>query len=167
MKRILILGCCGAGKTTLARKIENALKIEVIHLDKHYWKPNWVESEQDEWKAKVKELIQRDQWIMDGNYGSSLDISLERADTVIFLNYPTHKCLYRVLKRTYDFYGKTRPDMPNNCPERLDFPFLHYVATYNIKRGKKISKKLKSLKNTKNVFIFKNDAQTASFLEKI
>ena len=66
--RILVLGTPGSGKSTLARKLSISLKTEAIHLDKYYWQPNWVETESEVWDFKINELLNKESWIMDGNY---------------------------------------------------------------------------------------------------
>ena len=85
-ERILVLGPCGAGKSTLAAALGERLGLPVIHLDKEYWRAGWVEPPQAEWLGKVEELIARPRWVMDGNYGGTLARRLERADCVVTLD---------------------------------------------------------------------------------
>lgn len=156
MKRILILGCSGAGKSTMARIINAELGLPIIHLDQHYWKPKWIESSKEEWEAKVNELIKGDEWIMDGNYGGTLNIRMSRADTIIFMNASTWTCLYRVTRRIFKYWGKVRPDMTQDCVERFDLAFFHYVLVYNLVRRKDILKKIKSAGKGKKIIISKS-----------
>ena len=135
MKRIMIIGCCGSGKSTLARRLHLITKLPLYHLDQYYWKKNWTETPKDEWELIVRDLAEKEEWIIDGNYGGTFQPRMDRADTVIYLNYNTVKCLARVTKRVLKYHGKVRPDMPDGCPERFDFEFFHYVATYNMIRG--------------------------------
>ena len=167
MHRIMIIGCCGAGKSTLARKMHAILDVELIHLDQCYFQANWVEPDKAEWAKTVEALAEKPSWIIDGNYGGTMDIRIEKADTIVYLNYPTLKCLCRVIKRTLKDWGKVRPDMAEGCKERFDFEFLHYVATFNITRGKKLLKKLKKLEKTKQVFILNNDRATEKFIDSL
>ena len=69
-RRILVVGRCGAGKSTLARDLGVATGLPVIHLDQHYWTPGWVPLPDDEWDEKHDELLTRPEWIVDGSYGS-------------------------------------------------------------------------------------------------
>lgn len=156
MKRILILGCSGAGKSTLSRLLSKELDLPIIHLDQYYWKPNWVEPSKEEWQSKVEDLVTQDKWIMDGNYGGTLDIRLPRADTIIYLDVSTWTCLVRVTKRIFKYWGKVRPDMTEGCVERFDFEFFHYVLMYNLTRRKSLIKKLENLEKDKAVYIIKN-----------
>src|SRR5918992_2213979 len=103
MKRILVIGSGGAGKSTVARRLGQLLDLEVNHLDKFYWKPGWVESPRDEWLETVIELINRDSWIIDGNYSGTLELRLQKADTVVFLDMPRRLCLWRIVKRNLQY----------------------------------------------------------------
>ena len=130
MQKVLVLGCPGAGKSTLAREIALITGLPVIHLDRHYWRPGWREPDHEEWEAVVAELLRRPRWVMDGNYGGTLPLRLAAADTAILLDFPTWRCLARVLRRVIGSYGRTRLDMAPGCPERLDLAFLVYVWRY-------------------------------------
>lgn len=167
MNRIMVLGCCGAGKSTLSKKLGEITGLPVIHLDQYYWKPNWTESEAQEWSSIVTDLAERPQWIIDGNYGGTIDIRIEKADTIIYLDYSTMQCLWRITKRILKYKGKVRPDMPDGCRERFDLAFYHYVATYNLIRRKKMLKKLMGLKDRKNILILHNDKEVASYLMEL
>ena len=98
MKRIMVIGCCGAGKSTLSFQIHAITAIPLYHLDKIFWKKGWQECEREEWISKNQALIKKDCWIIDGNYGSTMDMRLERADTVVYVDRPTITCLSRVIK---------------------------------------------------------------------
>lgn len=165
MKRILILGCCGAGKSTFSKKLSKKIDVPVIHLDQHYWKPDWVESSKEEWEQKVQELASREEWIIDGNYSGTLDIRLNRADTIIYLDVSTLTCMSRVLRRIRKYKGKTRPDMPTGCNERYDWDFLHYVLVFNLTRRKKLLHKLRAHQHEKTIYIFKNKHEVNLFLK--
>ncbi len=164
MKRIMIMGCSGSGKSTLSNKMHQKLGIKEIPLDLYYLKPNWAETPKLEWEIIVKELSKQESWIMDGNYGGTMDIRIKRADTLIFLDYPTWLCLFRVIKRTIKHYNKVRPGMSNGCRERFSLSFLHYVFTFRMIRRKGILSKLKTLEKTKTIHILKNDKAIKAFL---
>ncbi len=130
MKRILIIGSGGAGKSTLARRMSEISGIPLIHLDRHYWRAGWEQTPKAEWMEMVAELIAADEWIIDGNFDGSLDLRLSRADTVIFLDMPRYLCFYRVIKRRLTFRGTNRPDMAEGCHEKLDLEFLWWLWRY-------------------------------------
>jgi len=166
-KRVMVIGCCGAGKSTFSKKLHSILGIELIHLDQYYWKPNWVESDSEEWKHKVQELAAKPEWIIDGNYGGTMNFRMDRADTIIFLDYSTISCLWRITKRINKYKGRTRPDMPEGCHERFDLEFYHYVATYNLLRRKKHYRQLEQHKVNKQTFVLRNDKECENFLKKL
>jgi adenylate kinase family enzyme len=132
MERILVLGPCGAGKSTLAAKLGDKLGLPVIHLDKEYWRAGWVEPDPAEWAARTEELIARPRWVMDGNYGSSLARRLERANLVVNLDYQRSVFFPRMIWRSLSQWGRTRPDMAEGCPEQLNWEFVRYTWRYRI-----------------------------------
>lgn len=134
-KRIAIIGSGGAGKSTLARQLGDLLGLEVYHLDALYWKPGWTETPKDEWHKVVDELVQRERWIIDGNYGGTMEQRLAAADAVIYLDFPPVICLWRALKRVIYYRGKTRPDMGSGCPEKIDWEFVQWIWRFP-KNGK-------------------------------
>jgi len=162
MKKIIILGSSGAGKSTLAKKLQKILGIDIIHLDQYYWKPNWIRSETEEWRNKVKELIKRDAWIMDGNYQSTLDIRLPEADTVIFLNFSAPICFFRALKRRFK---QDRQDKIEECKERITFEFAKWVLWDFPRKGRKdIINQLEASGEKKKVLILKSGKDIELFL---
>ena len=83
--KILVLGSPGSGKSTLAVRLSKVLNIEVIHLDKYYWKPNWVETDKTEWKNILEQLLSKKSWVMDGNYIFCIEERLQYANYIIYL----------------------------------------------------------------------------------
>lgn len=130
MKRILIIGSPGSGKTTLARQLSAALSLPCIHLDRLFWESGWQMRPKEVFYKEMRDALLKEEWIIDGNYGGSISERASFADTVIFLDYPRILCLWRVLKRTVRNLGKTRTDMGENCPDRFDLSFLWYVWVY-------------------------------------
>ena len=161
----MIIGCGGTGKSTLSKRLHDITNIPVYHLDKYFWLPNWIEIDRTEWKKINQEIIQKESWIMDGNYGSTMEIRLKAADTVIFLNRPWYVSLSRVIMRTLRSYGKTRADMTENCPERLEWKFLHYIMMYNKTRRPSILKKLAALPRETSIYILKTDKAIEEFVK--
>jgi adenylate kinase family enzyme len=168
MERILIIGSGGAGKSTLSRELGFILNLPVIHLDQLFWHSGWIETPRDEWVKVVESKITQPRWIMDGNYGSTMEMRLAAADTVIFLNLSRWVCLRRALRRTFQYRGKARPDVTEGCPEKLDIEylkFLQWIWTYPREKTPGILKMLEELKETKRVLIMHSPHEVKMFLE--
>jgi adenylate kinase family enzyme len=147
MKRIMIIGSAGAGKSTLARTLHTITKLPVIHLDSLFWKPEWRETPKATWIALQQDIVQGEEWIIDGTYQSTIDIRLEAADAVIFLDMPSLLCLWRVIKRHILYWRRLRPDLAKGCPEKITWGYLDEVRNFpNNERGTLIEK-LFDLKN--------------------
>lgn len=127
----MIIGPCGAGKSTVSRALAARLRLPLVHIDQLNWLPNWVDGGPDRLRRLLEQEVARDRWLIDGNYGGTMDVRLRRADTVIYLDYPLPLCLWRLVKRIVGSYGRRRPDMAEGCPERIDPEFLLYVIGWN------------------------------------
>src|SRR5262245_16474526 len=125
-KRIVILGPCGAGKSTLARRIGERLDLRIVHLDTFFWNPGWVETDKATFRGRVVQAVKGDAWVMDGNYTSSapIDLRLSRAHAVIWLDLPRHVYFPRTVWRMIKHYGRAREDIGPGCLERIDVAFL-------------------------------------------
>ncbi|GMK46287.1 topology modulation protein [Paenibacillus glycanilyticus] len=167
MKRIAIIGSGGAGKSTLARKLGQALNREVSHLDALFWKPNWVGVPRQEQIIIQTELVKQEEWIIDGNYGGTLDIRLHAADTIIYLDYPRLLCMYRAIKRSVQYRNKTRPDMGAGCKEKVDLRFLKWIWEYPKTTRPDILSRLQQLSDEKQVVILKSPSEAKRFLNNL
>lgn len=163
----MIIGSGGAGKSTLARQLGEILELPVIHLDAEYWNAGWQPTAKDKWQEIIQRLIQQDAWIMDGNYGGTIDLRLPVADTVIFLDLPRSLCLWRVVKRRWQYAGTTRPDVAAGCPEQLNWEFLNWIWTYPTRRRGSILAKLNQLESNQQVLIFRSPSQVRQFVQEL
>ncbi len=164
MKKIALIGSSGSGKSTLARRLGEVTGLPVYHLDVLHWKPNWELTSRDEQSRIQKELVQKDKWIIDGNYGGTLDIRLDAADTIIFLDFSRLRCLYRVIKRGVKYRNKERPDMRKGNKERIDLAF--YKWTWHFPRDQRptIIAKLEKLPQEKEVIWLHTPKDVERFL---
>ena len=166
MERIIIIGCGGAGKSTLARKLGEVLDLPVVHLDKLFWKPGWVETTAEEFDALLAQELAKDQWIMDGNFNRTMPERIKRCDTIIYLDFSRFACLMGVLKRVITTYGKVRPDMGEGCPERIDLEFLKWVWNFNKNKRESYYKLLNEAENVETI-VLKNRRAVKLFLKSL
>lgn len=165
MRKIIIIGSGGAGKSTFARKLSTVIGIQVYHLDALYWKPGWEQTERDEWKHTIENIIRNESWIMDGNFGGTMEMRAHASDTIIFLDYSTTRCLYGIFKRRIMYHGKVRPDMNEGCPEKLDWEFVKWVAEYKRKKAPGIIEMLMNYREQgKKIYHFTSPSETEAFL---
>ncbi len=167
MRRVLVIGCGGAGKSTLAVSLGELLDAPVHHLDTVFWKPGWVPSGDEEFQGRLKVILEDDAWIMDGNYGGSLPMRIEFADTIIFLDLPTITCLVGALKRLWQYRGRSRPDMTAGNNERINLEFLLWILSYRKKRRPMILKLLEPLRDSRKVFVLESRQEVDLFLDRL
>jgi adenylate kinase family enzyme len=132
MRRVLVVGSPGSGKTRLTRRLAERLGLPAIFLDVHYWRPGWQPSDPATWRQRARELAENSEWIMDGNFSETFCLRMPRADTLVWLDYPRAMCLRRVLIRSLKDYGRSRPDLPDGCPEQFDMKLLRWVWDFPV-----------------------------------
>ena len=162
MQRVLVSGPCGAGKSTAAVELGRALDLPVHHLDQLHWREGWVESSREELVATLAPIVAGERWLIDGNYGGTMAGRLERADTVVYLDYPTWLCLWRAFKRVWRYRGRARPDMTPRCPERFDLAFFLYILTF--RRGPRLRTEAKLADYRGTTMRFHNPRDLARWL---
>ncbi|EEK78761.1 Topology modulation protein [Bacillus cereus R309803] len=151
----------------MAKQLGNKLNIKVHHLDALFWKPNWEGVSKEEQRTVQNELVKEEHWIIDGNYGGTMDIRLKAADTIIFLDIHRTICVYRAFKRVIQYRNKTRPDMGAGCEERFDLPFFKWIWNYPKTKRPTILKGLGQLPKEKKVIVLKSPNEVREFLEHI
>lgn len=166
MERILIIGCGGAGKSTLARQLGEKLELPVVHLDKLFWKPGWVEESSEEFDRKLAIELEKTRWIMDGNFNRTMPQRLSKCDTIIYLDFSRWACLWGVVRRIITTYGTVRPDMGDGCPERFDLNFLRWVWNYNRDKRQRNYRLLNEATHAEKI-VLKNHRMVKQFLKSL
>jgi adenylate kinase family enzyme len=127
MQRFMIIGQPGSGKSTLARAIGDRTGLPVVHVDLIHWKSGWVERDKDEKVRLALEAEAHPKWVFEGGLSKTWENRLARADTLIWIDLPLRLRAWRVLKRTIRYYGRTRPDLPDGCPEQISLEFWKWI----------------------------------------
>ena len=166
MKRVIIIGCGGAGKSTLARKLGEKTGLPVVHLDKLFWRPGWQSISQEEFDIRHRQALAEDAWIIDGNFNRTMAERVVRCDTIIYLDFSRTACLFGVLKRILTTYGTVRPDMGEGCPERIDFEFLKWVWNFNKKNRERNYTLLNEATHAETI-VLKNRRAVKKFLAQL
>ena len=167
MERIMIIGCGGSGKTTLARLLHEKTGLPIVHLDQIWWSPgNWEHLEKEEFDRQLLKEVDKPRWIMDGNFNRTLEIRLERADTVIYLDYNRMICLLHWVKRVITNRGKAHTDMAPGCGEWFDPEFAAWIWSFNRKNRARYYQLLENQLG-KTVYIFRNPRQLRKFVKNL
>lgn len=161
MKRILVIGCPGAGKSTFARKLRDVLELPLVYLDMLFWNSDKTTVSRDEFDRRLSEVLKQDEWIIDGNYNRTLETRLKYCDTVFFLDFPKDVCLDGIKARV----GTKREEMPWVETE-VDHEFLQFVENFQTETRPKIAELLKRY-NALNIKVFNSRDELERFLENI
>lgn len=168
MERIVVIGPPGAGKTDFAKELGSLLHIEpVIHLDEYFWERGWKKKTDLERDATVSDSIAGDQWIIEGNFQSTVGKLFSRADLVIWLNLSVPVCLYRVIRRHIDSSTKNEKLGPDSSwRDKLTLRIINSILVYKFTDANQIRWELHK-KPALHCIELKNPQEVASFLEKI
>lgn len=127
MKRVMIVGQPGSGKSTLARQIGGITGLPVVHVDRIHWRPHWEERPKPDKIAMALAEQAKPEWVFEGGLSATYADRFNRADTFVFLDLPLWLRVWRVFIRTLRHFGRTRPDMQDDCPERFSYEFWKWI----------------------------------------
>ena len=165
MRRVMVLGSSGSGKSTFARRLSEATGLPVVSIDALYWQPGWRSSDPASFERRMTEAAKQPAWIMDGNYLSH-EGKLRRAlaDTIFWFDLPRWVCMTGIVQRIVTTYGQVRPEMAPGCPERLDIEFIRYVWTYRQKQRPKQLAFFRELRPDQALITFTRRRQADAYL---
>lgn len=161
MKKIIVIGCPGSGKSSFSEELHNKTGVPLHHLDMLFWNSDRTTVDKSVFLNRLSAVIQEDEWIVDGNYSSTMELRMDACDTVFFLDYPVDICLAGIKER----FGKPRSDMPWIETEE-DAEFINYIESFTERQRPKILELIKRYSN-KNIIVFKSREQANSFLTEL
>lgn len=161
MKKVIVIGCPGSGKSRLSKALSEKTGLPLYHLDMMYWKADKTKVEKSLFLERLSEAIENEEWLIDGNYSSTMEMRLEACDTVIFLDFPKALCIKGIMER----FGKPRSDMPWIETEE-DAEFMEYIKGFNEQSRPAIIKLLEKYCE-KNIFVLKNREEADAFIRNI
>lgn len=158
-KKITIVGCCGSGKSYFARELAAKTGLPLYHLDKIRWRNDWTLMPREQFIPVLKEIMQGDEWIIDGNYISTMELRLSHADTVFYFDLPTEECLTNIEERK----GKPRSDMPDGMTDRDDPEFIEFIMNFKRDTAPLVEELLANFDG--EVIVFSSREEKNKFLE--
>ncbi len=162
MKKVIVIGCPGSGKSTFSKALHKITNLPLFHLDMIYWNADETTVEKTVFLGRLSEIMKKDQWIIDGNYASTMELRMHACDTVIFLDYPVDICLNGIKERK----EKARSDLPWIEPNEDDAEFIEFIKSYHSKSKPQVMDLLKH-HSDKNIYIFSTRTQAEKFLSEI
>lgn len=162
MKKIIVIGCPGSGKSTFSKSLHEITNIPLYHLDMLFWNEDKTTVEKSVFLDRLSKIIENSEWILDGNYASTMEWRMQSCDTVIFLDYPLDVCLNGIKERK----GKPRSDLPWIESDEEDAEFVEFIKNYHSQSRPKVMELLERYSH-KDIHIFPNRIQAEEFLNTI
>lgn len=167
MERVMIIGCGGAGKSTLARQMGEKTGLPVVHLDQIWWAPgNWQHVDREEFDRQLQLEMEKPYWILDGNFNRTIEQRLDACDTVIYLDLPRVVCIFSWLGRVIKNWGHYRQDMTPGCTEWFDPEFFLWLWNFNKNNRQRYYQLLEAQKG-KRVHILRSRRAVKRFLKEL
>ena len=158
MKKIIVIGCPGSGKSTFSIALHDRTGIPLVHLDMLKWNADRTTVSREVFMERLQRVLKLDEWIIDGNYSSTMELRMQACDTVFFLDYPLEVCVSGIEERR----GKPRPDMPWVETEE-DAEFMEFIRNYNMQSRPEVLELLEKYAD-KNIVTFKSRSEAEEFL---
>ena len=161
MKKVIVIGCPGSGKSVFSKALHDITGLPLVHLDMLFWNKDKTTVEKSVFHERLAEVLKNSEWIIDGNYSDTMELRMNACDTIVFLDYPTEVCLSGVKDRQ----GKARSDMPWVETE-VDEEFVEFIKNYNMQNRPKVMELLEKYSD-KSIYVFSDRDEAGEFLLQI
>ena len=161
MKRVIVIGCPGSGKSTFSQKLHQLTGLPLYHLDMLYWNADKTTAEPGLFRERLSAVLESEAWIIDGNYDATMEWRMQACDTVVFLDYSTEQCLQGIRERK----GKPRSDIPW-IEEGEDPEFIAFIKNFKQQERTKILTRLDRIRE-KTIVVFKDRCEAETFLKNL
>lgn len=162
MEKVIIIGSPGSGKSTFGRQLKNMTGLPLYHLDMMFWNADKTTVPKEVFMERLTKTMESSKWIIDGNYGSSMEMRLKACDTVFFLDYPTEICIAGIEERK----GKPRSDIPWVNDDATDEAFIAFVKNFNTESRPKVIRLL-NMYTSKNIIVFHSREESGEYLRAL
>ncbi len=161
MKKVIVIGCPGSGKSMFSRRLHELTGMPLTHLDNLYWNADRTQVPKEEFLSRLHAVMSAGAWIIDGNYSSTMELRMSACDTVFFLDYPTEVCIQGINERR----GKPRPDMPWYESGEIDADFVSFVENYRRDSRPRVLEMLMQYPE-KSIYVFANRREAQRYLDR-
>ena len=162
MQKVIVIGCPGSGKSTFSKALHDATGLPLYHLDMMNWNTDGTTVPKSVFIERLSRVLDKESWIIDGNYGSTIELRMQYCDTIFFLDYPLEVCINGIKSRK----GTARTDMPYIPPDDEDDKFMEFIKNYNTVSRPKVMELLQKYSH-RNIIIFEERDEASEFLSKI
>ncbi len=165
--KILVIGYSSSGKSTFTKRVGQVYNLPVLHIDKIFFSPNWVERDKVQVEKEIRSFMKNDAWIIDGLYRNYAKERFELSDQIFIFDFNRFKCLYGAIVRRVKFHNQIRDSIADGCKERLNFSFIWWILFGGRKKeSKELLKNIKNMYKNK-VIVFKTRKQASLYLKSI
>lgn len=162
MKKVIIIGCPGSGKSTFGRKLAEKTGLPLYHLDMLYWNSDKTRVTREVLISRLRKVMQNSAWIIDGNYAATMEMRMQACDTVFFLDYPKEICIEGALARR----GKVRSDMPWVEGDKVDEELISFISNFEVEGRPQVIELLTRYAD-KNIVVFHTRAEADAYLAEL
>ncbi|MDY0295167.1 MAG: hypothetical protein RBQ71_05095 [Acholeplasmataceae bacterium] len=165
--KIAVIGHSSSGKSTFSKRVAQVYQIPVLHIDKIFFEPNWVERDKKVVEMEIREFMQGQKWIIDGFYRKLATERFDEADQIFIFNFNRFKCLYGAIVRRFKYHNQNRDSVCVGCKERLNLSFVWWILFGGRKKDSRNLLKRFEIEYKDKITVFKNRKQANHYLRSI